>query len=226
MKEELYNFTFNDVSITPYLYRDKFKKINKSDSPEIFEVIDLYLNRLEVSSPEFYMVPNTTNYEGIVSRSISLSFKKNKPSIFLTQPLIESYSEFPEVFKFLLAHELIHYFYKDYTIPWRSKTGILLKETRANVEGAALAALTKKEIRQAQEFLHENNEGPKSRLECYKVGYPDRSMISDLCTRFRKFDEEVAREVLTDYYRYMGKDKSEQEKEKLIKRDINNFLNQ
>ena len=141
-----------------------------------------------------------------------------KDGVYLTTALVKDFYLHPHLLKFFFSHELIHFKNKEFLNlkkafsviiklitskiipkPYLKLNALrLLREMRANIEGAALAGLNNNEILSAQELAQKKNNS-SIRPKSYEVGYPDREMIKDFCIRYKKLDESVAEEVLQDY---------------------------
>ncbi|MEY9980202.1 hypothetical protein [Lysinibacillus sp. RC79] len=84
----------------------------------------------------------------------------------------------------------------------KDNTKNLLREVRANTEGATLACLSNVEVIEVHELTQQkNNDSLISKF--YEGGYPDRKMIADYCTKYKYLNENIAKEILNDFYKKM-----------------------
>ncbi|MED3181421.1 hypothetical protein [Bacillus thuringiensis] len=183
------------------------KLLTRKDSPNIYSVVDKMSAALGIKDINVYEY-DSEQYTGEAS-SKGLAF----PSALIRDAQLH-----PHVFEFFVGHELIHFYNKEYGLKqaWSFAVAALstvvmmkrplqidnakrlLKEMRANIDGAALAGLNNTQIVNAQNLAQAKNND--SRIpDSYKVGYPDRNMISNYCTAYQKFDEGVARKILDDF---------------------------
>ncbi|MCA1066150.1 hypothetical protein QTG56_25210 (plasmid) [Rossellomorea sp. AcN35-11] len=137
-------------------------------------------------------------------------------NIRLSKPVLDLYgTEFENALYFMLAHELVHIKFNDSGLKrgWWALTGtfgnnrsralILLMETRANVMANASLGFSDEQIIKIQTHIQEHNNNPKGK-DSYKLGYPDRTSISDFSCKYREFNEDLMRELLEDFCRVMN----------------------
>ncbi|KAA6448316.1 hypothetical protein DX932_31375 [Bacillus cereus] len=202
--------------------------LKKEDNPRIYNVVDKFSAKLGIKDIVVYerdSKPFAKQYTGQAT-SKGLVF----PSV-----LIRDAQLYPHVFKFFAGHELIHFNHKEYgpkqalnsTIATfcnsvkikgplhKDNAKVLLQEMRANIEGAVIAELNNSEIIDAQVLAQNKNNDPLIPAS-YKAGYPDRNMISNFCTKYKKFDESVARIILDDFCDKMHISKKEQFINKIV----------
>ncbi|AFU17648.1 hypothetical protein [Bacillus toyonensis] len=202
--------------------------LRREDNPRIYNVVDKFSAKLGIKDIVVYernSKPFSKQYTGQAT-SKGLVF----PSV-----LIRDAQLYPHVFKFFAGHELIHFNHKEYgskqayssTIATfcnfvkikgplhKDNAKVLLKEMRANIEGAVIAELSNSEIIDAQILAQNKNNDPLI-PDSYKAGYPDRNMISNFCTKYKKFDESVARIILDDFCDKMHISKKEQFINKIV----------
>ncbi|MDA2169228.1 hypothetical protein PDN18_25310 [Bacillus cereus] len=183
------------------------KLLTRKDSPSIYNVVDKMSATLGIEDINVYEY-ESEQYTGVASSK----------GIAFPSALIRDAQLYPHVFEFFVGHELIHFHNKEYGLKQALPSAVaalsivvmmkrpmqidnakrLLKEMRANIEGAALAGLNNKQIINAQNLAQAKNNDSLI-PDSYKVGYPDRKMISNYCTTYHKFDEVVARKILDDF---------------------------
>lgn len=180
--------------------------LSTSNYAEIYRVVNNIFEEGGIENIKVIIYPNK-QYNGEAKRD----------GIYITSALVEDYEKYPHVLKFFVAHEFIHFKNKEYGMEqafaivcahtkkffgsrksYNLNIAItLLREMRANIEGATLSKLTNTEIVSSQSITQHKNNDPII-PESYKNGYPDRTMISSYCSRYKKFNEVIAKEILVD----------------------------
>lgn len=205
------------------------KLLTRKDSPNIYNVVDKMSATLGIKDINVYEF-ESEQYTGEAS-SNGLAF----PSALIRDAQLH-----PDVFEFFVGHELIHFYNKEYGLKQALSSTVaalstvvmmkrpmqidnakrLLKEMRANIDGAVLAGLSNTQIVNAQNLAQAKNNDSRI-LDSYKVGYPDRAMISKYCTTYQKFDESVARKILGHFCTKMGVE----DKYQFIDEIVHDFFN-
>ncbi|PFA93004.1 hypothetical protein [Bacillus cereus] len=202
--------------------------LRREDNPRIYNVVDKFSAKLGIKDIVVYernSKPFSKQYTGLATSK----------GLVLPSVIIRDAQLYPHVFKFFVGHELIHFYHKEYGSKqaynsFIAKLGtlfkikgpmqkdnakVLLQEMRANIEGAVIAELSNSEIIDAQILAQNKNNDPLIPAS-YKVGYPDRNMISNFCTKYKKFDESVARIILDDFCDKIHISKKEQFINKIV----------
>ncbi|EJR30051.1 hypothetical protein [Bacillus mycoides] len=202
--------------------------LRREVNPRIYNAVDRISAKLGIKDVVVYEF-DSEEYTGLATSN----------GLLFPSALIRDAQLYPHVFKFFVGHELIHFYHKEYGpkqayISAVAKFGTLFRikgpmqkdnanrlliEMRANIEGAVIAGLSNSEIINAQVLAQNKNDDDLIPVS-YKVGYPDRNMISNFCTNYKKFDESVARIISDDFCEKMHIS----EKEQFINKIVEDFF--
>lgn len=191
----------NNILYTGY-GSDKFRRLDKEKYRELYEWIYEISNKIGVVVKKVYVKKS----ELICGGRAGLN------NIYISDKLLARYSEDPHIAKLVICHEIAHIKNKDTSLRgslealiWgligteRAVIKMLLRETRANIEGAAISGLSKEEIIDAYKTVEEHNK----KVECfteYKFGYPSRDKRAKYSIKYNEFNKAAVDEITKDYY--------------------------
>lgn len=195
------------------------ERITYKNYKDVYNELSQLQKKANINQINYFTYPDSKRHYG--------GYAKRK-GIYLTTDTLDDYDTHPYLLKFFASHELIHFIYRDYSIFETSFNPILshkkynaerlLREMRANIEGARLAELEFEEIKLSQKLAQERNNS-SMRSKSYKYGYPDREMITEYCIQHKVFDKNIATRILDDYCNELNiKNKKE-----FIKEIVSNF---
>ncbi|PYY28298.1 hypothetical protein [Paenibacillus illinoisensis] len=147
---------------------------------------------------------------------------KNDSTIYLTDSLISSYYNDPLPFRYLLGHELVHINYGDFGKRIRSiasktlysnvkRAESLLIETRADMLSYKHNDFSFVEVKGVLTTLKKNEKG-KEKSRTYKQGYPSRSLLIEVMSKFDDFSPEFIDYILEDFCTFQKVSKTTRKK--------------
>lgn len=147
---------------------------------------------------------------------------EDESTIYLTDSLISNYNVDPLSFRYVLGHELVHIKYNDFgkRIVWLGfktvfsnikRAESLLIETRADMLSYKYNNFTIVEVERILATLKEKEKG-KEKKRTYKIGYPSRSLLTEVMSKFDDFSPQFIDYILEDFCTFQKVSKTTRKK--------------